>query len=135
MTLKSMFVLILPVAQLDEFVSRFLPNGGEDLALVNTAKGLYSTMHFAAYIPFAFIWGALSDRRGSRKPFLLMGLVGQGVMYAIIPYVPNLWMLYAARFVEGIFAIAVVSMLMTMAVDMAPANRRGRCISARSTGR
>ncbi len=132
--LAAMFVLILPVAQLDEFVSRLLPDGGADLALENTAKGLFSTAHFAAYIPFAFIWGALSDRRGSRKPFLLMGLIGQGVMYAIIPYVPNIWALYAARFVEGIFAIAVVSMLMTMAVDMAPANRRGMTLGVFTLG-
>ena len=132
--LAAMFVLILPVAQLDEFVSRLLPDGGADLALENTAKGLFSTAHFAAYIPFAFIWGALSDRRGSRKPFLLMGLLGQGVMYAIIPFVPNIWALYAARFVEGIFAIAVVSMLMTMAVDMAPANRRGMTLGIFTMG-
>jgi MFS family permease len=132
--LAAMFVLILPVAQLDEFVSRLLPEGGADLALANTAKGLFSTAHFAAYIPFAFIWGALSDRRGSRKPFLLMGLLGQAVMYAIIPYVPNIWALYAARFVEGIFAIAVVSMLMTMAVDMAPANRRGMTLGIFTMG-
>jgi MFS family permease len=132
--LAAMFVLILPVAQLDEFVSSFLPDGGADLALENTAKGLYSTAHFAAYIHFAFIWGALSDRRGSRKPFLLMGLIGQGVMYAVIPFVPNLWTLYAARFIEGIFAIAVVSMLMTMAVDMAPANRRGMTLGIFTMG-
>jgi DHA1 family tetracycline resistance protein-like MFS transporter len=132
--LAAMFTLILPVAQLDEFVSRLLPDGGADLALENTAKGLFSTAHFAAYIPFAFIWGALSDRRGSRKPFLLMGLLGQGVMYAIIPFVPNIWALYAARFVEGIFAIAVVSMLMTMAVDMAPANRRGMTLGIFTMG-
>jgi MFS family permease len=132
--LAAMFVLILPVAQLDEFVSRLLPDGGADLALENTAKGLFSTAHFAAYIPFAFIWGALSDRRGSRKPFLLMGLLGQGVMYAIIPFVPNIWTLYAARFIEGIFAIAVVSMLMTMAVDKAPANRRGMTLGIFTMG-
>jgi MFS transporter, DHA1 family, tetracycline resistance protein len=132
--LVAMLTLTLPVAQLDQFVSRLLPGGGADLALENTAKGLFSTAHFAAYIPFAFIWGALSDRRGKRKPYLLLGLVGQGIMYAFIPLMPNIWLLYAARFIEGTFSIAVVSMLMTMAVDMAPANRRGMTLGIFTLG-
>src|SRR6476659_1355475 len=78
----AMLVLTLPVTQLEEFVDRLLPGGGEDVALANTAKGLFLTAHFAAYIPFAFVWGALSDRRGRRKPILLIGLLGQGVMFA-----------------------------------------------------
>jgi MFS transporter, DHA1 family, tetracycline resistance protein len=132
--LVAMLTLTLPVAQLDQFVSRLLPNGGADLALENTAKGLFSTAHFAAYIPFAFIWGALSDRAGKRKPFLLMGLLGQSVMYFIMPMVPNIWVLYLARFIEGCFAIAVVSMLMTMALDMAPRNRRGMTLGVFTLG-
>ena len=51
----AMLVLTLPVAQLDAFVSRLLPDGGQDLDLENTAKGFFTTAHFAAYIPFAFI--------------------------------------------------------------------------------
>ncbi len=81
----AMMVLTLPVAQLDKFVSRLLPDGGADLALENTAKGFFQTAHFLAYIPFAFIWGALSDRSGKRKPILLIGMSGQAVMYFLIP--------------------------------------------------
>jgi MFS family permease len=132
--LVAMFVLTLPVAQLDDFVSRLLPNGGADSGLENTAKGLFTTAHFAAYIPFAFIWGARSDSSGKRKPFLLMGLLGQGILYALMPFVPNIWLLYAARFVEGAFAIAVVSMLMTMALDMAPSTRRGMTLGIFTLG-
>lgn len=132
--LVAMFTLTLPVAQLDEFVSRLLPDGGANLDLENTAKGLFTTFHFLAYIPFAFVWGALSDRQGRRKPLLLMGLVGQGVMYFLLPYAPNIWVLYAARFIEGSFAIAVVSMLMTMALDMAPRTRRGMTLGVFTLG-
>jgi MFS family permease len=132
--LVAMFVLTLPVAQLDDFVSRLLPNGGADTALANTAKGLFTTAHFAAYIPFAFIWGARSDSIGKRKPFLIVGLVGQGILYALMPLIPNIWLLYAARFVEGAFAIAVVSMLMTMALDMAPSTRRGMTLGVFTLG-
>jgi DHA1 family tetracycline resistance protein-like MFS transporter len=132
--LVAMFVLTLPVAQLDDFVSRLLPNGGADASLANTAKGLFTTAHFAAYIPFAFIWGARSDSIGKRKPFLIMGLAGQGILYALMPFIPNIWLLYAARFVEGAFAIAVVSMLMTMALDMAPGTRRGMTLGVFTLG-
>jgi MFS family permease len=132
--LVAMFTLTLPVAQLDEFVSRLLPDGGANLELEKTAKGLFSTFHFAAYIPFAFLWGALSDKQGRRKPFLLMGLLGQAIMYFVIPYVPNIWLLYVARFIEGSFSIAVVSMLMTMALDMAPRARRGMTLGVFTLG-
>ena len=132
--LVAMFTLTLPVAQLDEFVSRLLPDGGANLELENTAKGLFTTFHFLAYIPFAFVWGALSDRQGMRKPFLLMGLVGQGLMYFLLPYIPNIWLLYLARFVEGSFGIAVVSMLMTMALDMAPRSKRGMTLGIFTLG-
>jgi DHA1 family tetracycline resistance protein-like MFS transporter len=119
----AMMVLTLPVAQLDKFVGRLLPEG--EAGFENTAKGFFQTAHFLAYIPFAFIWGALSDRSGKRKPILLLGMAGQAVMYLLIPLVGNVWLLYAARFIEGIFAIAVVSMLMTMALDLAPVAKRG----------
>jgi MFS family permease len=130
----AMLTLTLPVAQLDEFVGRLLPNGGADLELENTAKGLFQTMHFLAYIPFAFIWGALSDRSGRRKPILLLGLLGQGAMFGLMPLIDNIWLIYAARFIEGTFSIAVVSMLMTMALDIAPAGRRGMTLGVFTLG-
>jgi MFS family permease len=130
----AMLTLTLPVAPLEEFVGRLLPNGGADLELGNTAKGLFQTMHFIAYIPFAFIWGALSDRSGRRKPFLLMGLLGQGVMFGLMPLIDNIWLVYAARFVEGTFSIAVVSMLMTMTLDIAPPGRRGMTLGVFTMG-
>jgi MFS family permease len=130
----AMMVLTLPVAQLDRFVSRLLPDGGADLALENTAKGFFQTAHFLAYIPFAFIWGALSDRSGKRKPILLIGMSGQAIMYFFIPFIDNIWLLYAARFIEGTFGIAVVSMLMTMALDIAPPARRGMTLGIFTLG-
>jgi MFS family permease len=132
--LVAMFTLTLPVAQLDVFVSRLLPDGGANLDLEKTAKGLFSTFHFLAYIPFAFLWGALSDRQGRRKPFLLMGLLGQAAMYFVMPNVPNIWLLYLARFIEGAFSIAVVTILMTMALDMAPRARRGMTLGIFTMG-
>jgi MFS family permease len=130
----AMLTLTLPVAQLGEFVGRLLPNGGADLELENTAKGLFQTMHFLAYIPFAFIWGALSDRSGKRKPFLMIGMLGQGAMFGLMPFIDNLWLLYAARFIEGTFSIAVVSMLMTMTLDIAPPGRRGMTLGVFTMG-
>jgi len=111
-----------------------LPGGGADIDLANTAKGLFVSAHFAAYIPFAFLWGGLSDRNGKRKPFLLMGLVGQAVMFFLMPLIGDIWLLYAARFIEGAFSIATVSMLMTIALDTAPAGRRGMALGVFTLG-
>ena len=130
----AMLTLTLPVVQVQEFVGRLLPGGGNDLDLANTAKGLFVSAHFAAYIPFAFLWGGLSDRNGKRKPFLLMGMVGQAVMFFLMPFVGDIWLLYAARFVEGAFSIATVSMLMTIAVDTAPAGKRGMVLGVFTLG-
>ena len=130
----AMLTLTLPVVQVQEFVGRLLPGGGGDLDLANTAKGLFVSAHFAAYIPFAFLWGGLSDRNGKRKPFLLMGLAGQAVMFSLMPLIGDLWLLYAARFVEGAFSIATVSMLMTIALDTAPASKRGMALGVFTLG-
>ena len=130
----AMLTLTLPVVQVQEFVSRLLPGGGADLDLANTAKGLFVSAHFAAYIPFAFLWGGLSDRSGKRKPILLMGLTGQAVMFFLMPLIGDLWLLYAARFVEGAFSIATVSMLMTIALDTAPAGKRGMALGIFTLG-
>ncbi len=130
----AMLTLTLPVVQVQEFVGRLLPGGGADLDLANTAKGLFVSAHFAAYIPFAFLWGGLSDRNGKRKPFLLMGLTGQAIMFFVMPFIGDLWLLYAARFVEGAFSIATVSMLMTIALDTAPASKRGMALGVFTLG-
>ncbi|HUP28274.1 MAG TPA: MFS transporter [Chloroflexia bacterium] len=130
----AMVTLTLPVVQVQEFVGRLLSGDSTGTDLVNTAKGLFVSAHFAAYIPFAFVWGGLSDRRGKRKPFLLIGLLGQALMFLLMPLINDLWLLYAARFVEGAFSIATVSMLMTIALDTAPPSKRGMALGVFTMG-
>ena len=65
-----MMSLTLPVAQLDHFMQRFVPESHE---YARTAKSFFVTAHFLAYVLLALLWGALSDRLGRRKPVYLVG--------------------------------------------------------------
>src|SRR3954465_9816645 len=46
------------------------------------------------------IWGRFSDRYG-RRPALLVGLGASAISFVIFAYANSLWMLFAARLVQG----------------------------------
>ncbi|WP_200863693.1 MFS transporter [Asticcacaulis sp. AC460] len=55
---------------------------------------------------FAPLWGYLSDRLG-RRTILLAGLVGFGATTISFSFIQNLTVIYAERFLSGMFAAAV----------------------------
>src|SRR3989304_409689 len=118
----AMMSLPLPVAQLDHFMARFVPESHE---YARTAKSFFVTAHFLAYVLLALLWGALSDRLGRRKPFIVAGLAGGAPMSLLLTLVDSLPLLYLARFVDGSFSVMAVSLLMTAALDTAGTTRRG----------
>lgn len=119
----AMVCLTLPVAQLDPFMARLVPQGA--LGYERTAKSFFVTAHFLAYVLFAFLWGALSDRIGRRKPFIVLGLAGGAVFYLLFTIITDLPLLYLARFIEGGFSVMAVSLIMTSGLDLAPPGRMG----------
>ncbi len=94
------FGLIIPIIPfyLEQFVSHDA-NIGQLMAAMIAA---YSLMQFI----FAPIWGRISDRIG-RRPILLMSLIGTMVTHIWFALATELWMLFAARILTGIFAATV----------------------------
>ncbi len=86
---------------------------------------LFVSANLLAYVIFAVIWGALSDKAGVRRPFIITGLLGNGVMMFLVAQADSLGALLALRFVEGAFSIMAFSLIMTSALDQARAVRIG----------
>jgi MFS family permease len=123
----AMFNLTLVSPVLPEFVKdRF---DTSDLAI-----GIFTSAEMIAYVIFAPIWGVLSDRRDKRVPFVVMGLGVSSIFFAIMPSIDAFWLLVAVRFAQGAFTIAAWSMAMTMALDWAGEENRGRTMGVLGAG-
>lgn len=94
--------------------------------LSDTASSLFAVSYLVPHVVFAFVWGALSDRRGRRKPFLVAGYVATGMFHVALPFAPEYGMLLALRFLEGSTSILGFSMVMTLAADYARKGHSGK---------
>ncbi len=123
----AMFNLTLVSPVLPEFVKdRF---DTTDLAI-----GLFTSAEMVAYVIFAPIWGVLSDRRERRVPFVTMGLGISAVFFVLMPSIGQFWLLISLRFVQGAFTVAAWSLAMTMALDWAGEENRGRTMGVLGAG-
>jgi MFS family permease len=85
--------------------------GGDDLSLVGTALGIYGLAQGCLQIPF----GMASDRWG-RKPVLYLGLVVFALGSFLGVGASDIWMVIAARTLQG--AGAISSVAMALAADL-----------------
>ncbi len=123
----AMFNLTMVSPILPEFVKdRF---GGSDVSI-----GIFTSAEMIAYIIFAPIWGIISDRTGKRVPFVIMGLGASSILFILMPSIDNYWALVGTRFVQGAFTVAAWSLAMTMALDWAGAENRGRTMGVLGAG-
>jgi MFS family permease len=123
----AMFNLTLVSPVLPEFVK-------DRFDMTDLAIGLFTSAEMIAYIIFAPIWGVLSDRRERRVPFVIMGLGMSAVFFAIMPLINQFWLLVAVRFIQGAFTVAAWSLAMTMALDWAGEENRGRTMGVLGAG-
>lgn len=65
---------------------------------------------------FAPLWGSLSDRLG-RKPILLIGLLGYCITMLLFGLATQLWMLFAARALNGMLSSAAMPTSMAYIAD------------------
>ncbi|MBL6959639.1 MAG: MFS transporter, partial [Anaerolineales bacterium] len=79
-----------------------------------------------AFMQFLFspLWGDLSDRYG-RKPFLMLGALGNGITMLLIGFATELWMLFAARALAGILSSATLPTAMAYISDSTDEKDRG----------
>jgi len=83
-------------------------------------------MAIFAFMQFLFspLWGDLSDRYG-RKPFLMIGALGNGITMLLMAYSTELWMLFAARALAGVLSSATMPTAMAYISDSTDEKERG----------
>lgn len=110
------FGIVLPILPL--YAERF--NAGP--ATIGLLVASFSLAQFV----FAPLWGRWSDRVG-RKPVLMLSLVGTAVGSLLTGLAGSLWLLFAARILDGISG-ASVSVAQAAVTDLAPPEERPRLL-------
>ena len=85
---------------------------------ISRHTGFLTAVYAGAPLLFAPLWGFLSDRHG-RRPILLIGLGGFGATLALSALAPSLSWLYAGRFLNGVFAAAILPAAQALVADRA----------------
>lgn len=90
------FGIIIP---LSPYLARHFEASGLQVGLLMFT---YSFVQFC----FAPFWGYLSDRYG-RRPIILISLLGSAIAHLFMAFSSELWMLFVARGLAGLFAASV----------------------------
>ncbi len=86
---------------------------------------LFMTVEMVAYIIFAMVWGAASDKTGRRRPFIVAGFLGSSGLYFVMSLAPDLTTLLVIRFVQGAMTVMAWSLLMGLALDLVDRKEHG----------
>ena len=80
---------------------------------------------FSAFVVFAIVWGAISDRTAKRAPYIVLGALGGAAGYVVLVGLPvalgvtmSFEQILAVRFVQGAMTIGAFSLAMTMLMDL-----------------
>jgi DHA1 family tetracycline resistance protein-like MFS transporter len=99
-----------------------LPFYGERFGASPFAVTVILAMYSLAQLFAAPLWGRLSDRWG-RRPILLISLAGSVVAYLWMGVAYSLWVLFAARFLQGAMAGNIAAAQAYVADVTTPENR------------
>jgi MFS family permease len=84
-----------------------------------TASRWFLAAEFAAFVAFAGVWGAVSDRAGRRVPFIAAGAVGGSVGYVALAALDvSFDAVLVLRAAQGAATIGAFSLAMTMLMDL-----------------
>jgi MFS family permease len=123
----SMFSLTLIAPALKEFVI-------DEFNATEATGSYFVTLEMTAYIIFAMIWGALSDKKGKRKGFIFIGFVGSSVMYFLMTLATSFAILLTLRFIQGAFTVMAWSLVMTSVLDITSKRSYGKVMGILGTG-
>ena len=108
------FGMIIPIIPF--YIESFGASGSE----LGMLMASFAVMQFI----FSPIWGSLSDRYG-RKPFIVLGVVGNGIAMLFMGLSTQLWMLFASRALSGILSSATLPTAMAYIGDSTSDENRG----------
>jgi DHA1 family multidrug resistance protein-like MFS transporter len=87
---------------------------------LNMMLAIYSAASFI----MSPIWGAISDRWG-RRPVILIGLLGFCASFVVFSFaLDHLWLMYASRFMGGLFSGAVIACAVAYVADITKEEQR-----------
>jgi DHA1 family multidrug resistance protein-like MFS transporter len=109
------FGIVIPI--LPFYIESFGAGGAELGLLMST----FAIMQFL----FSPVWGDLSDRFG-RKPFLIIGTLGNGLAMMLFGLSTEMWMLLAARALAGVLSAATLPTAMAYISDSTSQDDRGK---------
>ena len=115
------FAVLLAQVLLYPGVDTLVAALGAETAL--DASTWFLAAEFAAFVVFAGLWGALSDRTGRRTPYIAAGAVGGAVGYAALAFLAGRFDLsfstvLAVRALQGAATVGAFSLAMTMLMDL-----------------
>ncbi len=112
------FMDVIGLSILSPFLPQFILAYG---ATLSQTGWVLSANAFIAFFS-SIIWGSLSDKFG-RKPTLLICRLGSVMGYLLLAFSPNIYVLIAARLIDGIFARGILISL-TVVGDWVPEEQR-----------
>ena len=121
-TVSVGYGVVLPL--LPTLIERLLGDGSGAVQ-ISRHTGLMTAIYALGLFLFAPMWGQLSDRLG-RRNILLFGLLGFGITMLIFSFIESLGLIYAERFLSGIFASTVAPVAMATIADSTDEQGRGR---------
>lgn len=127
LTFLAMFNLTFIVPSLKEFII-------DGYGSTQTVASLFVTVEMVAYIIFGVVWGAVSDMRGERRIFIVIGFFGSALLYYTMSLAPTVEVLLALRFVQGALTVMAWSLLMTIALDIAHTHSYGAAMGIVGSG-
>ncbi len=128
----SSFVINLSYGLIMPFIPLYLAAIGEtvDIPIIGSI-GIATQIGFLAagfMISRAFLapkYGALSDSSG-RKPVILVGLIFYGFISAMYGFASSFWLLFIARFFQGVASAAVWPVAEALVADTSSEEKLGR---------
>lgn len=95
-----------------------------DFGASGKALGALVSLHALFQLVFSPIWGSISDNVG-RKPILIVGALGNALALLMFGLSTQLWMLFVARALSGIFSAATLPTALAFIGDSTSKENRG----------
>jgi MFS family permease len=115
---------IMPL--LPELLAPLLPAAGP--VALSWHAGAFAGIYMFAVVLFSPLWGAASDRYGTRS-VLLLGLTGSALTVFALAFAEDLWSAYLGRAVQGAFASAILPVATSALAQIPDTAERARKVA------
>ena len=117
----TMFFIMLGFGIIIPHLAYYADELGASPLQIGGLLAIYSAMQLV----FAPMWGRLSDRKG-RKPFILIGLIGNAAALILFGFSNSLVWAFTARALSGAWSAAVLPTVMAYVADVTTEEDRGK---------